>query len=223
MYVYFGPEITLQDPGTSSPMLLRLATTTWRWVCSKITRYYHQEAFLFCVHISNKRVFLRSFLHSCVLCEFKKKHTMDEIFIIFWVALTLSTNICCGRRKRILITYCIHNKYSQHQRSVNSIGRCRLVVDLVTHRGIAVFNVPTLSTTRQTSAAGKHAGNIHTRGLSHCRPLRRCYWSASPSVAKSAVFPRNWASFRPVARGKNSSCGLRFFGLLFMHMSLYLG
>ena len=43
------------------------------------------------------------------------------------------------------------------------------------------------------------------------------------SVAKSAVFPRNWASFRPVAREKNSSCGLRFFGLLFMHMPLYLG
>ena len=43
------------------------------------------------------------------------------------------------------------------------------------------------------------------------------------SVAKSAVFPRNWASFRPVPRENNSSCGLRVFGLLFMHMPLFLG
>ena len=44
------------------------------------------------------------------------------------------------------------------------------------------------------------------------------------SVSKSAVFPHNWASFKPVPRGGgNSSCGLRFFGLLVMHMPLFLG
>ena len=41
---------------------------------------------------------------------------------------------------------------------------------------------------------------------------RRETTSPEASVAKSAVFPRNWASFRPVARGGNSSCGLRFLG-----------
>ena len=41
------------------------------------------------------------------------------------------------------------------------------------------------------------------------------------TVLPSPRFSR--ASFRPVPRGGNSSCGLRFFGLLFMHMPLCLG
>ena len=37
------------------------------------------------------------------------------------------------------------------------------------------------------------------------------------SVASSAVFPRNWASFDEALLEKFSSCGLRYFGLFFCH------
>ena len=64
----------------------------WRCVCFKVKRYY-QEAFLFCIHITNKRVFLRSLLHSCVFSECNKNYTMNAIFIIFWVALIISIHV----------------------------------------------------------------------------------------------------------------------------------
>ena len=44
-----------------------------------------------------------------------------------------------------------------------------------------------------------------TNGILH---LPTC----ADSVANSAVLQRNWASFRPVPRGKVSLCGLRFWG-----------
>ena len=43
------------------------------------------------------------------------------------------------------------------------------------------------------------------------------------SVVNCAVFPRNWACFKPVPRGKVSSCGLRFFGLLFYTHAAIVG
>ena len=148
----------------------------WRWVCCKVTRYY-QEAFLFCSHISNKRVFLRCFLHSCVSSECNKSKLCNERNIYYFLGGSYNTNICCGRINRILSHIAFILSTASASELSTAIGRYPFVVNIVIHRGIAIFKGTTLPTTGQTSAARKHASNTHPRDVSHYRRLRRYYWS----------------------------------------------
>ena len=101
---------------------------------------------------------------------------MNATFIIILVALTISIYDVGEENVSLLHTAFIISTASTGELS-SAISISPLVVDIVLHRGIAVFKGTTLATTGQTSAPRKHASNKHTRGVSHCPPLRRCYRS----------------------------------------------
>ena len=81
------------------------------------------------------------------------------------------------------------------------------------------YNVKWNSLAKRYVSFSRAPGNACSRAPPH----RRREGEHFARVANSAVFPRNWACFRPVPPDKISSCGLRFFALLFMHMPLFLG
>ena len=77
-----------------------------------------------------------------------------------------------------------------------------------------------LKETRGVSLLGVILYDISFTPLHFLRGLIFCLTPVD-SVANSAVFPRNWACFKPA--GKNQRLRVAVFGLLFKHMPLFLG